>query len=76
MITGVFVSPDGRDVAIEYEGGLLRFEVATGEPFDLEGVPSDWRRWEPAPVVVEGVDLGESVPVYEHDQGYPEAGGL
>ena len=50
QITGLFVSPDGKDVAIEYdggEGGLVLVDGTLNEIFeDLDSVPNDWTRWE------------------------------
>ena len=51
MITGVLVSPDGRDLAIELdegEGGLTLYDGTMGQLFeDLDAVPNDWVRWVP-----------------------------
>lgn len=50
MITGLFVSPDGETLRIEYDdgdGGIYELSATDFEPRDVPNIPSEWVRWTP-----------------------------
>lgn len=48
MITGLFVSPDGESLCIEYDNGRI-YELPSDDfqLFSVDAVPNGWTRWTP-----------------------------